>query len=118
MARSCCRGGAAHGARGDRDGTPITPNGSEFPTFGQTNQLTHIGGSNGTGDTDNDTLPFALLWFDTPSAGSHTYRVEYRRNSGFTGANNAMWNTRDDGSSGFIGTMFAIEMKFPTRQPY
>ena len=101
-----------------RDGTPISPDGTDYVTFGQSDQLTHIGGSNGSGDTDNDTLPFHLFWFDNPTAGEHTYRVEYRRNSGFTGSNNAMWNCRDDGSSGFIGTFFAAEMSFPVRQPY
>ncbi len=91
--------------------------GTDFYSFGQSDQDTFIGGTNGSGDTDNDTLPVSLLWVDTPTAGEHTYRVQYRRNSGFTGANNAMWNTRDDGSDGFIGTFFLAELSFPTRQP-
>lgn len=101
-----------------RDGTPISPDGTDYVTWGQSDQLTHIGGSNGSGDTDNDTIPFHFMWFDTPPAGARTYRIQYRRNSGFTGSNNAMWNCRDDGSDGFIGTFFAAEMAFPTRQPY
>ena len=101
-----------------RDGTPITPEGTDYPTWGQTNQVSFIGGTNGVGDTDNETLPFTLLWVDTPSAGPTTYKVQYRRNNGFTGAHNAIWNSRDDGSDGYIGTFFAAELSFPTRQPY
>jgi hypothetical protein len=100
-----------------RDGTPIMSDGADWMSYGQMDQLTFIGGSNGVGDTDNDTLPLGLWWVDNPSAGLRTYRVEYRRNNGFTGANNAIFNSRDDGSSGFIGTLFAAEMSFPTRQP-
>jgi hypothetical protein len=100
-----------------RNGTPITNNGTDYPTLGKWDTSAFTDGSNGTGDTDNDTLPFTMFWADTPPVGSTTYTVRYRRNSGFTGSNNAMFNTRDDGSSGYRGTFFAAELKLAQEYP-
>lgn len=75
--------------------------------------------SDGAADSDNYTLPITLTWVDTPSAGEHTYTIQYRRNSSIaTGGGDSLSsyiNCRDDGSSGFVGTLFAFEFKFATQ---
>lgn len=75
-------------------------------------------GTDGTGDTDNQTLPVTFLIVDEPAAGSHTYTIQYRRNTSAAqqGGNSlsSIINCRDNGSSGFIGTLFAFELKFAT----
>jgi len=70
-------------------------------------------GGPGVGDTDNETWPTTLLWVDSsPAVGSNVYVVQYRREP--TLAQSAMWNCRDDGSSGFKGTFAGFVTNLPT----
>ena len=97
--------------------TILTTEGTDYPTWGKFATGSFTDGSDGVGDTDNDTLPFTMFWTDTPPAGTVSYKIQYRRNNGFTGANSAMFNTRDDGSDGFRGTLFAAELSLAVEQP-
>jgi hypothetical protein len=98
-----------------RDATVITPTGGVAEV---TNFSVQGDGANpstvGVGHTDNSTIPVTLLWVDSsPPVGTRTYKMRYRR--GPTGGSiNSMMNCRDDGSSGFVGMMFAWEYKFAT----
>lgn len=106
-----------------RDGAIIseetTGEGAKYSGFSHTSTVAIADGSDGVGDTDNQTMPVTIWIVDTPSAGSHTYTVRYRRNSftaasGGGGSNSSIINCRDDGSSGFIGTLLAFELKLAT----
>ena len=100
-----------------RNGTAITSEGTDFPTMGRHADL-WSDGTDGTGDSDNETIPFSFFWADLPPDNDTTvYKVQYRRNNGFTGANSAIFNSNDNGADGFIGNFFVAEIKLPTEQP-
>jgi len=95
-----------------RNGAAITPNGTDagsnlYPTLlGSHAQYA----PSGLGATpDNETLPFSIMWIDDPGAGTHIYRVQVR-----AGISTCMWNTRDDGTDGYVGLFAAAELKFAT----
>ncbi|MCI0558225.1 MAG: hypothetical protein MN733_06995, partial [Nitrososphaera sp.] len=103
-----------------RDDTLITEDaagaGAAYAGFSQANYDNIADGSAGTGDSDNGTYPLTIWWTDTPSAGSHTYTIKYARNSSASAgaSGNSILNCNDNGGSGFVGTLFAFEMKFAT----
>lgn len=96
-----------------RNGTHIMPTSTAAGfSFGATSPQNFADGANGTGDSDNETLPITLLWVDdTPIAGNNVYTIQYRQ-APTLGA--GIWNCRDDGSSGFKGYFAAFEAKFAT----
>lgn len=97
-----------------RNGTAITPNGTDggsntYPTV-RSYQAQYAAVSL-TASPDNLTIPFSLVWVDEPAAGTYVYRVQVISNSE---VNPALWNTRDDGTSGYKGLFAAIELKLAT----
>jgi hypothetical protein len=104
-----------------RNGVPIT---TDWPqNFEIDPQNINPKGSNptaagtaGDGDTDNDTMPFSLIWVDkSPPPGNLTYTIYYRRSTlGVAASTDCIFNCKDNGADGYRGTMFAFEWKFAT----
>jgi len=97
-----------------RNDTAITPTATGAgATFGMTAPQNFADGTNGTGDSDNETMPVTLLWVDSsPVIGQNKYIIQYRREPNL--AVNSIWNCRDDGTSGFKGYFCGFEAKFAT----
>lgn len=93
-----------------RNGTVITPNGSDiggniYPTAKSFKNPYNVNGN--IISTDNSTVPFSMMWVDNPGAGTWTYQVQARGSSGVT----AFWNTNDAGQSGYVGFFGLAELK-------
>lgn len=99
------------GIRIKRDGVVITPSGVDagsqpFPRF---SGYAVLNGTNGTADSDNNTLPYSIIWVDNPGAGTFTYTIE-SADQGTTSS--ALWNTNDNGAAGFKGLFAIAELAF------
>jgi hypothetical protein len=100
------------------DGTSITPILGGATGRMEISRMTDPAGGDGTdgaGDTDNATVPFAVIYVDeNPPSGHLVYAIQYDRDFRGEPGDTSMFNTRDDGTDGFQGTMFAFELKFAT----
>lgn len=96
-----------------RNGTVITPQGVDAGSqpYPQNAGYAVLNGTNGTADSDNDTLPYCIHWVDNPGAGTWTYTIE-SADQGAT--SNALWNTNDNGAAGFKGLFAIAELSFAT----
>jgi hypothetical protein len=68
------------------------------------------GFSTPTRDSDNNTVPVGIFWYDLPPAGNHRYTVKASSSSIFP----AFGNANDNGEDGFVGTFFVAELKLAT----
>jgi len=106
-----------------RDSTLITADatgpGSSYGGFSNFRYVDYADGTDGGADSDNTTVPVTVFVADIPPVGQHTYTIKYARNSfslasGGGGSTSSILNCNDNGASGFIGTLFAFEVKFAT----
>ena len=95
-----------------KNGVALTPSGADanglsFPTM-QPSETLFTGGG-----TDNSCLPYVLMWVDTPSAGTHIYRIQHSADID-VGGGAAVANVKDDGTDGFVGSFMVAEISFAT----
>jgi len=65
-----------------------------------------LNGTIATADSDNGTLPVTIIVADDPGNGTHTYTVE----TAVSGAGAGIYNSNDNGASGFKGYLMLVEL--------
>ncbi len=64
-----------------------------------------------TRDSDNNTLPVSIFWYDDPGPGTFRYKVRASSNDP---VKDCFGNANDNGEDGFVGTFFVAELKLAT----
>lgn len=99
-----------------RDNTDLLPSGTGtpghvYPSYG--NSWDAAPDMSTAADSDNNTIPITIFWVDDPGPGTYTYQILSKRiGTGVGGV--TYWNTKDDGTSGFTGTLGVGELRLRT----